>query len=234
MAEAGEENRFKYPTFNDFFTRGLKPESRPMANDKDAIVSPVDGKVWQIGKVEDEKVIYAKGRGFDLEQLFADRDDAADFSRANFAVLYLAPYNYHRIHMPIQGQLKAMRYVPGKLFSVSPKVIHYIPDVFAKNERVIITFDTSCGKIAAIFVGAMIVGSIETKWAGEIIPSKLDEIINWDYWRANTIFKAGDEIGRFKLGSTVILLFPENSMKWDEKLQPGSAVKMGEQIGTVI
>jgi phosphatidylserine decarboxylase len=234
MTETVEENRFKYPTFNDFFTRSLKTDARPIASGKETIVSPVDGKVWQIGKIDEQKVIYAKGHEFNLEKLFADKDDAEDFIGANFAVLYLAPYNYHRIHMPIQGQLKTMRYIPGKLFSVNPKVIHHIPYVFAKNERVITMYDTPCGKMAAIFVGAMIVGSIETKWAGVVAPSKIDEIVNWDYWRANTVFKAGDEIGRFKLGSTVILLFPENSMQWDKKLCKDSPVKMGERIGTVL
>ena len=134
-------------------------------------------------------------------------------------ILYLAPYNYHRIHMPFRGKLHSMRYIPGKLFSVNPKIVNYIPDVFAKNERIIAIFDTDVGFVAMVLVGAMIVGSIETKWAGSITPNKQTDVLDWDYSKENIVFERGMEIGNFKLGSTVILLFPENAMNWDEGLQ---------------
>lgn len=234
MTDAIEQNPFNYPTFNDFFIRKLRFGTRSIEEGEKNIISPVDGKVWQIGRVDNGTLIHAKGKGFSLEQLLASREDADKFNNANFAVLYLAPYNYHRIHMPIRGRLNSMRYIPGQLFSVNPKVVNDIPDVFAKNERVASVFDTSCGQMAAVFVGAMIVGSIDTIWHGVVAPNKAKEVMHWDYYKDGREFNSGDEIGHFKLGSTVILLFPENSMKWDVKLEQGSVIRMGQKIGTVL
>lgn len=236
MTDAIESNPLNYPTFNDFFTRPLKPDARPIAADPKTIISPVDGKIWQIGKTENNLLINAKGRGFTLEQLLADDKDAIQFHNGNFAVLYLAPYNYHRIHMPIQGKLHHMRYIPGNLFSVNPSVAQHIPDVFAKNERVVSIFDTIHGPMAIIMVGAIIVGSIETKWEGIITPNKQVAAVNtmtktWDYSKQNLSFERGVEIGSFKLGSTVILLFPENTAKWLDGLQFNTPIKMGQKLG---
>jgi phosphatidylserine decarboxylase len=234
MADALESNSFNYATFNDFFTRALKPGARPIADDGRAIIAPVDGKIWQIGTVR-ASAINAKGKNFTLGQLLADDHDASLFQGANFAVLYLAPYNYHRIHMPITGKLSKMRYVPGSLFSVNPAVVDHLPDVFARNERVVSIFDTVLGPVAAIFVGAMIVGSIETKWAGVVAPRGRRKITNWSYsGQDNITFDRGEEIGSFKLGSTVILLFPKGVMKWDEYLQANVPIRMGQTLGVAL
>jgi len=233
MSEALEPNYTNYPTFNDFFTRALKAGARPITNNPQALISPVDGTIYQIGSLSENQLILAKARGFSLEQLLADSQDAAKFCHGNFAVLYLAPYNYHRIHMPITGKLLSMRYIPGKLFSVNPKIVEHIPDLFAKNERVVTIFDTVIGPIAIILVGAMIVGSIETTWEGTIAPNKENGIRHWNYSNQNITYTRGTEIGSFKLGSTVILLLPEKTTKWLDNLQTNNPVKMGQNIGEI-
>lgn len=234
MTEALETNPLAYPSFNDFFTRPLKIGARPITTDQSAIVSPVDGRIWQIGTATNSQLIDAKGRGYTLEQLLANQNDAPQFYNGNFAVLYLAPYNYHRIHMPIQGRLRYMRYIPGKLFSVNPSVVDHIPDIFAKNERVVAIFDTVLGPMALIMVGAIIVGSIDTAWEGTITPTKQKEIINWDYKNQELTFDRGIEIGSFKLGSTVILLYPQNTMKWNADLHQNTGIKMGQTLGALL
>jgi phosphatidylserine decarboxylase len=234
MSDALESNCCNYPTFNDFFTRTLKPNARPVTNDPHTIISPVDGTIWQIGNITKNQLIYAKDKAFALEQLLADNKDASLFHHANFVVLYLAPYNYHRIHMPLTGKLLAMRYIPGTLFSVNPKIVEHIPNLFAKNERVVTLFDTVIGSVAIIFVGAMIVGSIETKWEGTITPNKANNLIHWDYSNQNITFSRGVEIGNFKLGSTVILLLPNKTTKWQNNLKTNTAVKMGQSLGTIV
>lgn len=234
MSDTLEPNPTNYPTFNAFFTRALRPDARPITNDQKTIVSPVDGKIWQIGQINDNLLISAKGKNFTLEQLFANNEDATHFYNANFAVLYLAPSNYHRVHMPIKGKLHSMRYIPGKLFSVNPNIANLIPGVFAKNERIVVTFDTVFGTMAMILVGAMIVGSIKTSWAGVITPNKQKSIINWDYTKQEIVFERGLEIGGFELGSTVILLFPEKTMRWNQTLQKNNSIKMGQSLGTLL
>lgn len=234
MAEALEPNLSNYSTFNDFFTRALKPNARPITADPRVIISPVDGKILQFGTFNAEKMIYAKGKNFTLEQLLAADEDAAKFQGAEFAVLYLAPYNYHRIHMPLRGKLLTMRYIPGTLFSVNPDVVARIPDVFARNERVVAIFDTAIGVVAVILVGATIVGGIETAWAGAITPSMEKKINSWDYKNENIVFERGIEIGRFQLGSTVILLLPPKTTKWCEVLQEGVKIKMGWELGKIL
>lgn len=229
MTDALEPNPVNYPTFNEFFTRKLKPSARPIISNKKTIVSPVDGKIWQIGQIDDNLLISAKGKNFTLGQLLANNQDAIQFHNANFAVLYLAPSNYHRVHMPVHGKLLLMRYIPGRLFSVNPNTVEYIPDVFARNERVIVVF----GTMAMVLVGAMIVGSIETSWAGVVMPNKQNRITEWDYTKQEIIFERGAEIGNFKLGSTVILLFPERTIQWNQTLQNGNAIKMGQSLGTI-
>ncbi|CAL7963487.1 Phosphatidylserine decarboxylase proenzyme [Gammaproteobacteria bacterium] len=233
MVDMLEPNPINYPTFNEFFIRALKPGARPITNDQKTIISPVDGRIGQIGQINANLLIGAKGKNFTLEQLFADNEDAARFHNANFAILYLAPSNYHRIHMPISGKLRSMRYVPGKLFSVNPKTIDRIPGVFARNERIIVTFDTIFGTMAMVLVGAMIVGSIETSWAGVVMPNKQRSVMNWDYTKREIVFEHGLEIANFKLGSTVILLFPEKAMQWNQMVQKGSPIKMGQNLGTL-
>jgi len=233
MADMLEPNPINYPTFNEFFIRALKPGTRPITNDQKTIISPVDGKIGQIGQINANLLISAKGKNFTLEQLFADNEDAALFHNANFAVLYLAPSNYHRIHMPVSGKLRSMRYVPGKLFSVNPKTVERIPGVFARNERIIVTFDTVFGTMAMVLVGAMIVGSIETSWAGVVMPNKQKSVMNWNYTKQEIVFEHGLEIANFKLGSTVILLFPEKAMQWNQTVQKDNPIKMGQNLGTL-
>ncbi|EKE01167.1 MAG: hypothetical protein ACD_21C00201G0005 [uncultured bacterium] len=233
MTDMLEPNPLNYQTFNDFFSRALKPGARPVTDDKNVIISPVDGRVLQIGKVSANLLIGAKGKNFTLEQLLADNEDAVRFHNANFAVLYLSPSDYHRIHMPVRGKLCSMRYVPGRLFSVNPNVINQIHDVFARNERVIITFETVLGPMIMVLVGAIIVGSVETTWGGVVMPNSQNSVINWDYTKQEIIFERGAEIGGFKLGSTVILLFPEKTMEWN-KLSQDAAIKMGQDLGTAL
>lgn len=234
MTDALEPNPANYPTFNEFFTRALRPGARPITNDQKTIISPVDSKIWQIGQINNDLLISAKGKNFTLEQLFVNNEDAARFYNANFAVLYLAPSNYHRVHMPIKGKLRSMRYIPGKLFSVNPNTANLIPGVFARNERVVVTFDTVLGTMAIVLVGAMIVGSIKTSWAGMITPNKQKSVINWDYTKQEIVFERGLEIGGFELGSTVILLFPEKTMQWNRPLQKDNSIKMGQSLGTLL
>ena len=233
LAEAVETNYLNYPTFNDFFVRALKPDTRPMPEDPKAIASPVDGKIWQMGKINKTTLINAKEHDFTIEHLLADNNEASQFQNGDFAVLYLAPYNYHRIHMPIDGKLRSMRYVPGNLFSVNPKIADQIPDLFAKNERVVTIFDTELGPMAMILVGAMIVGSIETTWEGVITPDKHKQPLTWNYDTLDIVFSRGEEIARFKLGSTVILLFPEQTIQWQKELQAGIPIKMGQSLGII-
>ena len=231
MVEMLETNPLKYRTFNEFFIRTLKPGARLIDQDKHKIMSPVDGKIWQIGKIDGQLLIQAKGRGFTLEQLLVNKQEALEFTQANFAVLYLAPYNYHCIHMPVAGRLLSMRYIPGKLFSVNPDIIANIPDIFAKNERVVVTFATEFGNMVMVLVGAMIVGSIETVWHGSVTPNQSKQVTDWDYSGKEIMFAKGEQIAHFKLGSTVILLFPENSIAWQEQLQQFDKIQMGQNLG---
>lgn len=233
MAEMLEVNPVKYPTFNAFFIRALKPGVRLIDQDKHKIMSPVDGKIWQIGKVDNQLLIQAKGKGFTLEQLLASKQEALEFTHANFTVLYLAPYNYHCIHMPVAGKLLTMRYIPGKLFSVNPSIIASIPDIFAKNERVVLTFATEFGNMVMVLVGAMIVGSIETVWHGLVTPTQNQKVTEWDYSKQEIMFAKGEQIAHFKLGSTVILLFPENVIAWQEQLQQFDKIQMGQDLGVL-
>lgn len=233
MAEMLEANPLKYPTFNEFFIRALKPGARLINQDKRKIMSPVDGKIWQIGRVDDQLLIQAKGKGFTLEQLLASKQEAPEFAYANFSVIYLAPYNYHCIHMPVAGKLLTMRYIPGKLFSVNPNIIANIPDVFAKNERVVLTFATEFGNMVLVLVGAMIVGSIETVWHGPVTPTRNQQVTEWDYSKQEIRFAKGEQVAHFKLGSTVIVLFPENTIIWQEQLQQFDKIQMGQNLGAL-
>ena len=233
LTEALETDYKKYATFNDFFTRQLKNEARPISKDDKAIISPVDGRVLQIGKCQNTQLITAKKSNFTLSQLLGSEVDAKKFNNGSFAVLYLAPNDYHRIHMPALGTLTHMRYIPGNLFSVNPEIVAHIPNVLARNERVISIFNSDLGPFAVIMVGAVIVGSIETSWAGMVAPNQSPNITT-EYPHATFSYQRGDEIGRFKLGSTVILLFPENKIAWEQNLNINSPVKMGNKIGTIV
>lgn len=234
MQEALEPNPFAYPTYNDFFGRQLKPECRPIDDNPNSIVSPADGNIAQIGTIAEQKILQAKKHYYTLNSLLAnDSKLAATFMDGNFATIYLAPKDYHRIHMPVAGQLKKMLHVPGKLFSVNPVAAENIPDLFARNERVITIFDTEFGPMAVILVGAMIVGSIQTVWHGVITPPHKGTIRKWDYANQDISLAKGAELGRFKLGSTVILLLPKGLSTWDAQLQMDSTIQMGRKLGEI-
>ena len=222
-----------YKSFNEFFTRELRPDVRPISQDKNTIICPVDGSISQIGKIESGEIFQAKGRSYDLDTLFAGDDSAANFKDGQFATLYLSPRDYHRIHMPLDGRLTRMTYVPGKLFSVNAHTTRVVNNLFARNERVISFFETDIGPMAIVMVGAMNVGSMETVWAGEITPTKNRSITITDYKDQQIQLKRGDEMGRFNMGSTVILLFPKNCMQWLPYLQADHPVIMGMNIGTI-
>ncbi len=237
MSLAVNEDACSYETFNHFFTRALKPEVRPVNNDNNSIISPVDGAVSQIGNIEGDSIFQAKGHNYTLHQLLAGQDHwCKTFHNGSFSTLYLSPKDYHRIHMPCAGRLTQMSYVPGKLFSVSPLTARMIPGVFARNERVLCFFDTKLGPVAVIMVGAMIVGGMETVWQGCITPPHRDRINHWHYTDDESAkdFDKGDEMGRFNIGSTIILLFAENKIKWNENIVSESGVIVGQEIATKI
>ncbi len=223
-----------YPHFNAFFTRALRPEMRPVAQAADAVVSPVDGTVSQVGAIAGGRVFQAKGRDYSLFELLGGEERWCEaFEDGEFATLYLSPRDYHRIHMPLAGRLLEMHHVPGRLFSVSPSTTRAIPRLFARNERIVNLFETEAGPMALIMVGAIFVASMDTAWAGTVAPAER-RVSRWRYGDAPppaVALQKGDETGRFNMGSTVILLFPRDGVAWDPSLRAGSEVRMGEQIG---
>jgi len=233
MSEAAEPDATRYASFNDFFTRALKPNARPLA--QHGLCCPADGAISQIGTIEHDTLLQAKGIHYSLQALLGETGDRAeDFIGGNFATIYLSPRDYHRVHIPLTGTLKCMTYVPGKLFSVNTTTAQHVPNLFARNERVIAYFDTEIGPMAVILVGAVIVASIETAWAGLVTPPKrtLSTVHYGNTDEAKLSFVRGAEIGRFRLGSTAIVLTPPNTVEWLANLRPGQAVKMGQALGT--
>ncbi|GLZ85298.1 phosphatidylserine decarboxylase [Pseudomonas sp. BN414] len=235
MGEALVEDLTAYQHFNDFFTRALKPGARPLDETPGAILCPADGAISQIGPIEHGRCFQAKGHSFSvLELLGGDADRAAPFMGGEFATVYLSPKDYHRVHAPLGGTLREMVYVPGRLFSVNQSTAENVPELFARNERVVCIFDTERGPMAVVLVGAMIVASIETTWAGLVTPPKR-ELKTFSYdesARAPITLEKGDEIGRFKLGSTAIVLFGPDQVNWAESAWPGSQVRMGQLLAT--
>jgi len=232
MQEAIHEDTAYFSTFNAFFTREIKPETRPLAQEY-AIIQPADGIVSQLGKIESDQMIQAKGHFFSCMDIVGGQQNlAAKFNDGHFANIYLSPKDYHRVHMPIRGKLLEMHHIPGKLFSVNPFTARTVPNLFARNERVLCLFETELGLMAQILVGATIVGSIETVWHGTVTPPSSSEISSFYYEGDNAItLEQGQEMGRFKLGSTVILMFEPNKVSFLAQLQSESAVKMGEGLG---
>lgn len=234
MNEAERQSPEDFKHFNDFFTRSLKADARSIDTSKNAIISPVDGAISQLGGIKQGQIFQAKGQSFSLVELLGgDVERAQPFMGGDFATIYLSPKDYHRIHMPITGTLKEMVYVPGKLFSVNPVTAENVPRLFARNERVVAIFDTELGPMAMVLVGAMIVASIETVWSGLVAPLKR-EVKSLRYGDHEQItLEKGAEMGRFKLGSTVVLAFPENKAQFIDSLQAGSGVRMGETFGKI-
>lgn len=221
-----------YPSFNSFFTRELKTGVRPIAEGRSKAVSPVDGAISQLGPVQEGKIIQAKGQDYTVAELLAgDTDLAQQFEKGQFATIYLSPRDYHRIHMPLAGRLKSMTYIPGKLFSVSPRTARAVPNLFARNERVVTVFETDFGPMVLVLVGAIFVGSMETVWQGMITPAYGKKIEHWDYQEQDMIsLQKGEEMGRFNMGSTVVMLMPEQSEEFLSALKAGDVVKMGQAI----
>lgn len=227
MDEAAISDYSQFETFNDFFTRALKPGARIISQENNSVVSPVDGCISEIGTIEKNQLLQAKGTYYSLENLCGDSSVAAHFENGSFLTAYLSPKDYHRFHMPFAGQLLQMRYMPGKLYSVNVSSVENVPGLFAKNERVVCLFETAIGKMAVIPVGAMIVGSIAMNWHGVVVPGSR---YHWNYESQSLCFDKGNELGHFRLGSTVIMLFEKNRLAWDAQLAAGKSLRLGDVI----
>lgn len=216
-----------YESFNDFFTRELKDDARAIDTTAQGIISPADGLISQLGQIQDHKLLQAKGRHYDIGQLLANNEDGNYFADGSFATVYLAPSNYHRVHMPFAGTLTKTRYVPGTLFSVNTTTAANVPDLFARNERLVCLFDTEYGKAAVVLVGAMIVAGIETVATGKI--TRTDDIQEAEH---DMNLEKGDELGRFYLGSTAIVVLPKAAKAdWQDNIMANTAVQMGQLLG---
>lgn len=234
MSDAVQPDPHQYDSFNAFFTRALRPGARPMPDSADDIACPVDGTVSMAGAIEDGRLLQAKGRSFTLSALLADRQPWIDaFRDGRFATIYLAPYNYHRVHMPLDGVLREGWYVPGQLFSVNAVTAQRVAGLFARNERVICGFDGAHGPFAMVLVGALFVGSMNTVWHGQVTPARRRAVSTLTPCSGAPAAHAarGAELGRFNMGSTIILLLPPRSGEWSATLQPGRVVRLGETIG---
>lgn len=234
MSQAQIEDPCAYEHFNAFFTRALKDGARPLDQTPGAILCPADGAISQLGSIEHGRIFQAKGHSFSTTELLGgDSERAAPFMGGQFATVYLSPRDYHRVHMPLAGTLKEMIYVPGRLFSVNQTTAENVPELFARNERVVCLFDTERGPMAVVLVGAMIVASVETVWAGLVTPPRRTlRSTRYDAEaRAPIELAKGAELGRFKLGSTAIVLFGPNQVRWAEELGAGSSVHMGQLLG---
>jgi phosphatidylserine decarboxylase len=231
MTEAAQGDPLSFGSFNEFFTRTLKPGARSIAADPAAIACPVDGTISEAGSIDGERLVQAKGRCYALTELMAARPWARDFEGGSFATIYLAPFNYHRVHMPLRGQLKDTVYVPGRLFSVNAATAAHVPKLFARNERVLTLFDTAFGQVAVILVGALNVGSIATVWAGDIAPAARPVITRLP--PQDVSLEKGEELGRFNMGSTVILLFQRNRAQWLSEVRAGAIVRLGQSMGSL-
>ena len=230
MAEALHPDVTRYASFNDFFTRALKPGARPLAHAP--YVCPVDGAISQFGSIEGEQIFQAKGHQYTTRALLGgDAALAEQFAGGQFATIYLSPKDYHRIHMPCDGALRRMIYVPGDLFSVNPATALAVPGLFARNERVVCVFDTARGPFVLTLVGATIVGSMATVWHGVLNPPRTSDIREWTYAAGEVQLKQGDEMGRFLLGSTVVLLWPRETLRFNAVWKPALSVRLGETMG---
>ena len=232
MAEAANSRIESYASFNEFFTRPLRDSARPIADAP--FVCPVDAAISQFGPIEGEQIFQAKGHSYSTRALLGgDASLAQQFDHGHFATLYLAPKDYHRIHMPCDGRLRRMIYVPGDLFSVNPLTARHVPGLFARNERVVCVFDTPHGPFVNVLVGATIVGSVATVWHGVVNPPRTRGIREWRYDGQDITLAKGAEMGRFLLGSTVVLLFPKNVVTFAPDWSPTRPVRLGEPMATV-
>ena len=236
MSDAVITDPYAFESFNAFFTRALRAGTRPLAGDAQTLISPVDGTMSQLGAIDDNRILQAKGHSYTLEALLAGAADAwaPRFRGGNFATIYLAPYNYHRIHMPADGTLQATWYVPGRLFSVNTVAAAMVPDLFARNERLVLLFEGPCGAFAVIFVGALNVGSMATVWHGDVTPRRPRTVTEIATPPGVDRFRArGAEIGRFNMGSTVVLLFAKDRVTLARSLASGTTMRLGQELGTL-
>src|SRR5450830_409970 len=232
MQEAANPDIASYASFNEFFTRPLREGARPLA-DAD-FICPVDGAISQFGAIERDSIFQAKGHSYTTTALVGgDADLTAQFADGSFATLYLSPKDYHRIHMPCAGRLRRMIYVPGELFSVNPTTARGVPGLFARNERVVCVFDSASGPFVMTLVGATIVGSMATVWHGVVNPPRQPTLCEWTYADRDIVLKKGEELGRFLLGSTVVMLFPKDTVQFNANWQPAGPVQLGEVMGDV-
>jgi phosphatidylserine decarboxylase len=232
MSEAIQTDPCAYQTFNDFFTRALKPGARPIAEGLTTLVSPADGTISQLGSIEAGRIFQAKGQSYTAEELLGgDPTLAEPFLHGRFMTVYLSPRDYHRVHMPCDGILQTMVHVPGRLFSVAPYAVTVIPRLFARNERMIAVFQGTAGLFAVAMVAAVNVAAIETVWAGLVTPPRGRSIQRQDYISRKLTFKKGEEIARFNMGSTAVLLFSEHMAELETSLQPGQKLRLGQPIG---
>lgn len=231
MSEAAESDIRAYPSFNAFFTRALRADARPLSTAP--WLCPVDGSISQFGQIQNGTIFQAKGHTFSSTTLIGgDAKLAAHYQHGSFANIYLSPRDYHRIHMPCDGRLLKMIYVPGDLFSVNPVTARGVPNLFARNERVVCVFETAVGPVTMVLVGATIVGSVATTWHGVVNPPRSRQPREWDYSKQAILLKQGEEMGRFMLGSTVLVLMPSADVAFNPSWQPAGAVRMGEAMAT--
>ncbi|WP_445206296.1 archaetidylserine decarboxylase [Acinetobacter sp. KS-LM10] len=229
MSIAEQQNALKFKSFNEFFTRALKDGIRAIDENENSVVSPADGAISQLGKINEGDIFQAKGQSFSVEKLIGDPQLAEPFKNGEFATVYLSPKDYHRVHMPYAGTLTETLYIPGELFSVNQTTAENIPGLFARNERMVCLFDTDLGRMAVVLVGAMIVAGIETVATGKIKPTGRLELNHHDLE-----LEKGAELGRFYLGSTAVILFEKDKMQWDAAFKANSVVVMGEALGQTI
>jgi phosphatidylserine decarboxylase len=230
LSEAVYPDPRAYPHLNAFFTRALRPGARPLPDDAGGVVAPADGVVSAFGRADGDTLIQAKGQAYSLADLLGDPAHAAPFPGGSYLTVYLSPRDYHRVHMPAAGQLRAMHYLPGRLFSVNRETSRLVPRLFVRNERVVAHFDTDLGPMAVVLVGALLVGGIETVWAGAVTPPHGRTPFRQDYGETAIRLARGEELGRFNMGSTVIVLFPPDRIAWNPTLAVGTRVRMGADL----
>ena len=232
MDETKIKNLNAFNTFNEFFTRELKPRARPITTEPNAVACPADGAVSQAGLINDRNIFQAKGKTYTLFELLGGNTERAElFAEGSFATIYLSPKDYHRLHMPLTGTLTEMVHIPGSLFSVNTATTRIVPKLFARNERVVAIFETEAGPMALILVGAIFVNSIETVWHGVVTPPTVRHIQTWNYGHKSYTLQKGDEMGRFNMGSTIIVLFGKDKVQWTEGFKADKTVRLGELIG---
>ena len=235
LSEAQINDPDEFDNFNAFFTRALKEDARPLASEDYAVLCPADGSISEAGNIEEDRILQAKGRYYTVQELLTDENDARHFRGGNFVTVYLSPRDYHRVHMPLQGTLLHSVYVPGKLFSVNQATADSVPRLFARNERLVCLFDTPAGKMALVLVGAMVVAGIETVWSGQVCPAPVRKLHRTDFGETTPPVQLarGAEMGRFKLGSTAIVLFEPGAVTLDASAVAGKATRMGQLLGRI-